>query len=153
MSIDWSDISKLRFRDYGGKILEVFAPKNERVLSERYYPVKVFVEESDGRVNECSYTIDGIYSRDITSSKDILQICEEPFSFLEIVELISKKAVFYDTSIPIEIRIVYINFPKMEFTFIDPNGQRYLNSLSYLRESVHYSFDGLNYSKLYKETK
>lgn len=153
MSIDWSDISKLRFRDWDAKIIEVFAPKHERLL-KRFYPVKVFVEETDGDVNEYSYTISGAYSLvDGTSRKDIIQIKEEPMSFLEIVELIIKGAKFRDTKVFSKKTILHIDLIDKEFNSLHEDGKRYINTLKYFTENVLYSLDGTNYSKLYKEIK
>lgn len=153
MSIDWSDISKLRFREYEGKIIEVLVPKNEKSLS-RKYPVMVLYENYGGQIFTDNYALDGVFNRDEDESiMDIIQIREEPFSFLEIVELIAKRAKFRDVNILGSRTIIRLDLDDQEFTSVDCNGRHFLNSLNYFIDNVEYSLDGTNYSKLYKETK
>lgn len=92
--IDWSDVSKLKFRNNDGKIIEALVPKNEKSLSKPY-PVVVFYQDKNTKICSDTYTIDGFFDlaeAEGSGERDVIQklwrIKKAPMTFWEIVKLI-----------------------------------------------------------------
>lgn len=113
---DWNDISKLRFRDYKGEILEVKV--FDVSIKTENYPVAVAFKTEDGLIEVESYTIDGFYfSGKIDGTMNILVEEPEEIDYEEIVkELFFKKA------------IIKLNDRVSHVTVIDLNDMNFLFS-------------------------
>lgn len=89
MAIDWSKPETLKFRNWDAKILEIFVPKNPKSLTIKY-PIQVFVEHNDGKINTETYTINGKYVIHEIHDRDIMQPKTVQLDFLDIVKLIQE---------------------------------------------------------------
>lgn len=76
--LDWSKPENLRFRNATGKIIEALVPQNKRILDEEPYPVSVFFEGANYRIEYACYDLDGTYMRAAKGKHymDIIEITE-----------------------------------------------------------------------------
>lgn len=76
-TLNWSKPENLRFRDNStGQIVEIFMPKNPKILAE-LYPIMVWFYDEYGNLDYYPYTLDGhFFSGDGHDYRDIIEINE-----------------------------------------------------------------------------
>lgn len=77
--LGWSKPENLRFRDRRlAKIIEVFVPTTDEILSTETFPICVWIKGEGDRLDLHSYTLNGhFFHPDINHSFDIIEIEEE----------------------------------------------------------------------------